>query len=99
MLIKIHAINKINTRLYNNLLNLSIGSVLFFILFNFYLLLLRMHSISLEIMPYLFIDVFYVNNSDISILKCEINGTRIFLNKEQTQSVIDEIKFILEFDF
>jgi hypothetical protein len=58
-----------------------------------------MHILPIEIMPYLFIDVFYVNNSDISILKCEINGTRIFLNEEQTQSVIDEIKFVLEFDF
>lgn len=32
MLIKIHVINNINTKLYNTLLNLSIGSVLFFIL-------------------------------------------------------------------
>lgn len=58
-----------------------------------------MHILPIEIMPHLCIDVFYVNNSDIRILKCEINGTRIFLTPEQTKSVIDEIKFVLEVDF
>lgn len=58
-----------------------------------------MHSISLELLPYFYIDVFYTNTSYISILKCEINGIRINLNDEQTQSVIDEIKDILKYDY
>lgn len=58
-----------------------------------------MHVLPIEIVPRFYIDVFYVNTSDIRILKCEINGTRIFLTEEQTQSVIDEIKFVLDVDF
>ena len=59
-----------------------------------------MFSVSIELLPYFFLDVFYLNNSGkITILKCEINGTRINLNDEQKMSLIDDIKDILKYDF
>lgn len=58
-----------------------------------------MFSVSIELLPYFFLDVFYLNNdSKISILKCEINGTRIQLNDEQKMSLIDDINVILKYD-
>lgn len=58
-----------------------------------------MHSISLELMPYFYLNVFYTsNNGLINILKCDINGLRLTLSPEQNQSVIDEIKEILNYN-
>lgn len=64
-----------------------------------FILPLCMHSISLELLPYFCVDVFYTNTTHISILKCEINGIRLNLNELQTQSIIDEIKDILKYDY
>ncbi len=59
-----------------------------------------MHSISLELLPYFYMDVFYLmKNKEITILKCEINGIRINLTDKQTESVIDDINEILRYDF
>lgn len=58
-----------------------------------------MHSISLELMPYFYLNVFYTsNNGLINILKCDINGLRLTLSHEQNQSVIDEINEILRYN-
>ena len=58
-----------------------------------------MFSVSIELLPYFFLDVFYLNNSGkITILKCEINGTRINLNEEQKMSLIDDINCILKYE-
>jgi len=65
-----------------------------------YYYLCDVHSISLELIPYFYVDVFYILKSNgISILKCEINGLRLNLNDEQTQSIIDEIKEVLKYDY
>ena len=59
-----------------------------------------MHSLSIELIPYLFIDVFYLNKEGkITILKSEINGIRIELNSEQSQSIVDEINDVLKYDY
>ncbi len=59
-----------------------------------------MHSISLELIPHFYLDVFYIlKNNEVTILKCEINGIRIILTDKQSESVIDEITYILKNDF
>ena len=58
-----------------------------------------MFSLSIELLPLFFLDVFYLNISGkITILKCEINGTRINLTDEQKMSLIDDINCILKYD-
>ena len=59
-----------------------------------------MFSVSIELLPYFNLDVFYLNDSGkITILKAEINGTRINLNEEQKMSLIDDINCILKYDY
>ena len=59
-----------------------------------------MFSVSIELLPYFNLDVFYLNNSGkITILKAEINGTLINLNEDQKMSLIDDINCILKYDF
>lgn len=60
-----------------------------------------MNSISIEFLPFVYFDVVYLLNrtGSIKILSVHFNGSRLQLTPDQTKSLIEEIRFIIQEDF
>lgn len=61
----------------------------------------KMNIIQIEMLPFMFMDVFYTvsRTGKIVVISASINGLKIFLTIEQKESLKDEIEDILKFDF
>lgn len=81
--------------------SLITNSVLFILyLMNFYYLC-KMNSISIEVLPFILMDVFYFlhRNGKVSVQSASINGINIPLTDTQKETLRDEVVHALNDDF
>lgn len=60
-----------------------------------------MNYISIEVLPFIFIDVIYksTRTGSIKVLSASFNGIALHMSDEQKKSITDEIRIILDNDF
>ncbi len=60
-----------------------------------------MNYLSIEVLPFIFIDVVYkvTRTGAISLLSASFNGLALNMSSDQKQTIIDEIRIILDNDF